>query len=111
MIPAKVGKPRDKPNCEESVKIISIWIIAALRNQRFFSLAELNDANGKKLAAYNSQPFQGKEGNRLSIFLEEKKPFLLPLPAAPWFPFSRTVVPTYRSGGNRPDYSVSIIKG
>lgn len=63
---------------------MSTWIIAALRNQRFFSLVEVNDAIREKLAAYNSKPFQKKEGSRLSVFLEEEKPLLLPLPAAPY---------------------------
>ena len=84
VIPARVRKPRDKPNAEGSVKIISTWIIAALRNQRFFSLAELNEAIREKLKAFNSRPFQKKEGSRLSVFLEEEKPMLLPLPAAPY---------------------------
>ena len=84
VIPARVRKPRDKPNAEGSVKIISTWIIAALRHQRFFSIAELNEAIRKKLAIFNSKSFQKKEGSRLSVFLEEEKPMLLPLPAAPY---------------------------
>lgn len=82
VIPARVRKPKDKPNAEGSVKIISTWIIAALRNQRFFSLVELNEAIREKLVVFNSKPFQKKEGSRLSVFLEEEKPMLLPLPAA-----------------------------
>lgn len=84
VIPARVRKPKDKPNAEGSVKTISTWIIAALRNQRFFSLAELNSMIKEKLTAFNSRPFQKKEGSRLSVFLEEEKPMLLPLPAAPY---------------------------
>lgn len=84
VIPARIRKPKDKPNAEGSVKIISTWIIAALRHQRFFSLVELNDAIREKLAVFNSRPFQKKEGSRLSVFLEEEKPMLLPLPAAPY---------------------------
>lgn len=84
VIPARVRKPKDKPNAEGSVKIISTWIIAALRNQKFFSLAELNNAIREKLQIYNSKPFQKKAGSRLSVFLEEEKPMLLPLPVAPY---------------------------
>ena len=84
VIPARVRKPKDKPNAEGTVKIVSTWIIAALRNQQFFSLAELNHAIQEKLASFNRKPFQKKEGSRLSVFLEEEKPFLLPLPAAPY---------------------------
>jgi transposase len=81
VIPARVKKPKDKPNAEGTVGIISTWIIAALRNQKFFSLAELNQAIKERLQIFNSKPFQKKEGSRLSVFLEEEKLMLLPLPA------------------------------
>ena len=80
VIPARVRKPKDKPNAEGTVGIISTWIIAALRNQKFFSLQELNKAIREKLKVFNSKPFQKKEGSRFSIFLAEEKPMLLPLP-------------------------------
>lgn len=44
VIPARVRAPKDKPNAEGTVGNISTWIIAALRNEQFFSLAELNQA-------------------------------------------------------------------
>lgn len=44
IIPARVRAPKDKPNAEGSVGVISTWITAALRNEQFFSLAELNKA-------------------------------------------------------------------
>ena len=79
--PARVRKPRDKPNAEGSVKHISTWITAALRNEQFFSLSELNSAIRGKLKSFNSRLFQKKEGSRISLFLVEEKPFLAPLPA------------------------------
>jgi transposase len=82
VIPARVRKPKDKPNAEGSVKVISTWITAALRNEKFFSLEELNREIRSKLDAYNRRTFQKKEGSRYSIFFEEEKPFLTPLPAA-----------------------------
>jgi len=84
VIPARVRKPKDKPNAESAVGIISTWIIAALRNQKFFTLRELNQAIRERLLQFNSKPFQKKEGSRLSTFLEEEKPTLLPLPATPY---------------------------
>jgi transposase len=80
VIPARVRKPQDKPAVERTVGIISTWIIAALRNQQYFSLAELNRDISEKLEAFNRKPFQKKEGSRLSVFLEQEKAFLLPLP-------------------------------
>ena len=82
VIPARVRKPKDKPNAEGSVKVVSTWITAALRNEKFFSLEELNREIHSKLDAYNRRPFQKKEGSRYSIFFEEEKSFLTPLPAA-----------------------------
>jgi len=84
ILPARVRKPKDKPNVEGSVGKISTWITAALRDEQFFSLAELNEAIREKLKAYNAKKFQKKECSRLSLFLGEEKPLLAPLPAAPF---------------------------
>lgn len=81
VLPARVRRPKDKPNTERTVGIISTWIIAALRNQKFFSLQELNQAIKEKLCTFNRKPFQKKEGSRYSIFLGEEKAMLLSLPA------------------------------
>lgn len=81
IIPARVRAPKDKPNAEGIVGNISTWIIAALRNEQFFSLAELNRAIKEKLKAFNAHPFQKKEGSRLSLFLEVEMPLMAPLPA------------------------------
>ena len=82
IIPARVRRPKDKPNVEGSVGHVSTWITAALRNEQFFSLSELNLAVSEKLKAFNARAFQKKEGSRLSLFLGEEKPLLAPLPAA-----------------------------
>ena len=84
IIPARVRKPKDKPNVEGSVGVISTWITAALRNEQFFSLAELNEAIREKLAEHNARKFQKKECSRISLFLGEEKPLLAPLPATPF---------------------------
>ena len=57
---------------------------AALRNEQFFSLAELNAAIRKKLTVYNARKFEKKECSRLSLFLGEEMPLLAPLPATPF---------------------------
>ena len=78
-MPARVRRPKDKPNVEGAVGTISTWILAALRHQRFFSIAELNEAIVEKLTEFNAKPFQ-KNGSRLSVFQEEERVMLLPLP-------------------------------
>lgn len=82
VMPARVRRPKDKPNVEGVVGIISTWILAAIRHQKFFSFAELNQAIAEKLTEFNAKPFQKKPGSRLSVFLEEEKTLLLPLPKA-----------------------------
>lgn len=66
IIPARVRAPKDKPNAEGTVGNISTWITAALRNEQFFSLTELNQAIKEKLKVFNARTFQKKEGSRLS---------------------------------------------
>jgi hypothetical protein len=79
-----VRKPKDKPAVEKAVGFISTWIIAALRNWKFFSLRELNEAIVGKLQELNEKPFQKRPGSRLSVFTEEEKHMLLPLPDKPF---------------------------
>lgn len=63
---------------------ISTWITAALRNEQFFSLPELNAAINKKLEEFSRKPFQKKEGGRYEIFRDEELPLLVKLPAVPY---------------------------
>ncbi len=81
IIPARVRKPKDKANVEGVVGNISTWITAALRNEQFFSLPELNVAIREKLEVFNSKDFQKKEGSRWRLFHHEELPLLSPLPA------------------------------
>ncbi|MGI6688826.1 MAG: IS21 family transposase [Christensenellales bacterium] len=84
IIPARVRAPKDKPNAEGAVGVISTWITAALRNEQFFSLSELNKAIRKKLEEFVHRPFQKKEGTRYEIFSNEELPLLAKLPDAPY---------------------------
>ncbi len=84
IIPARVRAPKDKPNAEGTVNVISTWITAALRNEQFFSLAELNQSIRIKLEEFVHRPFQKKEGSRYEIFRDEELPLLAPLPATPY---------------------------
>ena len=58
IIPARVRKPKDKPGAEGTVRNVSTWITAALRNEQFFSLGELNQAIRKKLEDFSHRPFR-----------------------------------------------------
>lgn len=84
IIPARPLSPQDKPNAEGTVNVIETWIMAALRDRKFFSFSELNQAIREKLSEFNAKPFQKKQGSRLTAFEEEEKEFLMPLPASPY---------------------------
>lgn len=81
---ARVRKPRDKPSAEGTVGNIATEVIATLRNTVFTSFDALRAAVAERLDAYNSAPFQKREGSRRICFEEEEKPLLRPLPAAPY---------------------------
>ena len=49
IVPARVRKPQDKSAVEASVRFAETWIITALRNRKFFSIREENEAIAKKL--------------------------------------------------------------
>ena len=81
VIPARPGKPKDKAKVESSVLIVEHWILAALRNHRFFSLAELNLAIAEKLIIFNQRALQKMKVSRKHLFETIDKPALAPLPA------------------------------
>ncbi len=81
VLPARSGKPRDKAKVEQGVLLVQRWILARLRKQRFFSLAEANRAIAELLAGLNSKAFKKLPGSRCSAFEELDRPALKPLPA------------------------------
>jgi transposase len=84
VIPARVKRPRDKPNAENGVLNVERRIIAKLRNRIFFSLTELNQAIWAELKLLNEKPFQKLDGSRQSLYEELEKPALKPLPPKPF---------------------------
>lgn len=84
IMPAGVKKPKQKASVEGSVGKIGTHIIAALRNEHFHSLKELKDSVSKRLESFNNEPFEKREGSRKSVFENEEKQFLRPLPAIPF---------------------------
>lgn len=73
-------KPKDKPAVENAVKIAYLRIYATLRNQTFYSLAELNKAIKEKLELHHKMNFQKKTISREELFMEQEKPQLQALP-------------------------------
>ena len=86
IVPARIYHPKDKSLVEGTVKYASTWIIAALRNRRFFSIAEVKKAVSEKLKELNHFPFKKREGNRHRAYYEEEHDFMKPLPFTPYEP-------------------------
>ncbi|XAS69260.1 IS21 family transposase [Micrococcaceae bacterium Sec5.7] len=81
VLPGRVRHPKDKASVENTVSHVATWVIAGLRKEVFTSLAQLRRRIREQIDAYNRQPFQKREGSRLSVFTAEEKPVLQPLPA------------------------------
>jgi transposase len=84
ILPARVRKPRDKAKVETGVQIAERQILAPLRDHRFFSVAELNQAIRPLLDKLNAQAFQKLAGSRNGWFEAQEKPALLSLPPQPF---------------------------
>ncbi len=81
LLAARPGHPRDKPKVENAVLVVERWILARLRNRKFFSLAELNRAIALLLVDLNQRAFKKLPGCRRSAFEQLDLPALQPLPA------------------------------
>jgi len=55
-MPARPYKPKDKAKAEAGVLLVERWIMAKLRHQTFFSLAELNQCISALLTELNQKP-------------------------------------------------------
>ncbi|BDR59714.1 Mu transposase domain-containing protein [Xylocopilactobacillus apicola] len=83
---------------------LSTWVIAALRNETFFSLEELNEAVQLKLKEFNEQPFTKsyKKGSRKEAFLAEEQSMLHSLPPDPY------KMVNWKTATVQPDYHINV---
>jgi transposase len=77
---ARVRKPKDKPSVEKEVHISYLRIFALLRNETFYSLAELNCRIRECLAVHNTTPMQRYGLSRKERFEQNEKHLLKLLP-------------------------------
>ena len=80
ILPTRVRKPRDKAKVEVAVQIVERWILARLRNRRFFSLGALNAAIRALLVDLNGRAMRHLERSRREIFGAIERDVLAPLP-------------------------------
>jgi transposase len=102
VMPARVRKPRDKAKVEAGVQLVQRWILARLRQRRFFSLGELNQAIGELLGPLNQRPFRKRPGSRRSLFESLEQPALRPLPE------ERFTYAEWKKGRVHIDYHVEV---
>ena len=85
ILPARPRRPRDKAKVEAGVLIMERWILGRLRNRRFYSLAELNEAIRDLLVRLNDQRLIRRLGVTRRQLLEDlDRPMLKPLPVEPY---------------------------
>jgi transposase/biotin operon repressor len=80
ILPARAYKPRDKSLVEGAVKILYRRIYAALKDETFFSVTEMNKRISDLLEVHNSKKLTGRPYTRFELFTDLEKPKLLPLP-------------------------------
>jgi transposase len=84
IVPARPRKPRDKAKVEVAVQVATRWIIAKLRHQRFFSLAEINAAIRELVTQLNARLTRHLGTSRCALFDEIEGSALKPLPVEPY---------------------------
>lgn len=102
ILPTRSRKPRDKGKVEGAVLIVERWILARLRNRRFFSLADLNAAIAVLLEDMNNRPMRHVGKSRREMFEEIERTALSPLPPAP-FEYAE-----WKTAKVHPDYHVEV---
>jgi transposase len=81
ILPTRVRKPRDKAKVEVAVQIVERFVLARLRDRRFFSLEELNAAIRECVAELNAKVMRRFGKSRNELLEEVDRPALKPLPA------------------------------
>lgn len=84
VLPARVRKPKDKGKVENGVQNVERWVIAPLRNRKFFSLHEVSLAVKEQLEQLNNKVMQSVGRSRRQEFEEIDRPNLRPLPERPY---------------------------
>jgi transposase len=102
VIPARPATPTDKPLVEVSVQIAQRWILAVLRHQTFFTLADLNTAIRAQIDAINDRPMKRVGVSRRTLFEHIDQPALKPLPA------TRYELAEWKAGRVNIDYHVEV---
>jgi len=102
VVPARPYKPRDKAKVEQSVLLVERWVMARLRNRRFFSLGELNGAIADLVGELNARVMRAYGASRAELFAQLDAPALKALPGEPY------AFATWKRCRVAPDYHVEV---
>ena len=81
---ARVARPKDKPTVENMVHVSYLRVYAPLRNETFYSLAELNQRIWIYLNKHNRTSLQKRTYSRYDRFQQDELPLLKALPTDPF---------------------------
>jgi len=84
ILSARPRRPQGKTKAEVGVQSVKRWILTRLRDQVFFTLAELNHAVAELLVELNVRPLKKLPGNRRECFESIDRPVLMPVPEQPY---------------------------
>jgi transposase len=102
VLPTRIVKPRDKAKVEVAVQIVERFVLAKLRNRRFFSLAELNTAIRDCVAAINEKVMRRVGKSRAELLETLDRPALKALPSEPY------AYADWKRARVAPDYHIEI---
>jgi transposase len=102
VLPTRVRKPRDKAKVEVAVLIVERFVLAKLRNRRFFSLDELNAEVRECVATINAKVMKKFAKSRLELLETIDRPALKGLPSEPYR------YAEWKRCGVAPDYHVEV---
>jgi transposase len=102
VLPTWVRKPRDKSKVEVAVLIVERFVLAKLRNRRFFSLDELNAEVRECVATINAKGMKKFAKSRQELLETIDRPVLNELPSEPYR------YAEWKRCGVAPDYHVEV---
>jgi transposase len=84
ILPTRPNSPKDKAKVEKGVQVVEQRILAKLRDRKFYSVAELNEAIWALLKELDERPMQVYGVSRRELFEATDGPALRPLPPTPF---------------------------
>jgi len=89
--------PRDKGMVESHVRFVYSQVYAPLRKSSFYSLEEINAAFRQRIDIMNNKSYKNSSFSRWSLYEEQEKPYMLPLPSQAFVMKNKTTLTVQRN--------------